>query len=208
MNYSYKAKKAYKNNLQQNPPQEEEEEEGTGFNITMSNNDIYFYEEITPESVLLLSTYVKKLESKLLHFQCDYKLKNPPSIYIYIHSYGGDVYAGLSCMNMLEKCRVPVVTIVDGFVASAATFLLLGGHKRWMREHSQILIHQIRGSTWGKYDDLKDEMENSEKLMTIIQDIYVSKSEIPEKKIRKIIKKELTMTSEKCLQYKLIDKIL
>jgi ATP-dependent protease ClpP protease subunit len=177
-------------------------------NIRVVKNEIYFYEDVTPQSVLSLSKHVKQLEQSMLTLQSDFKLDAPPSIYINIHSYGGDVYAGLSCMNTLEKCRVPIVTIVDGFVASAATFILLGGHHRIMREHSQILIHQIRGETWGKYDEMKDEMRNTDVLMDIIQQIYVDKSDFPEKKLRKIIKKELTMTSAKCLKYRIVDEIM
>ena len=180
----------------------------TELNITVNNNEIYFYEDVTPLSVMTLCNHVSTLERLLLKMQSDYKLQTPPSIYIYIHSYGGDVYAGLSCMNTLETCRVPIVTVVDGFVASAATFILLGGHIRHMREHSHVLIHQIRGETWGKYEDLKDEMQNTDVLMETIQKIYVSKSSIPENKIRKIIKKELTMSASKCLKYELIDKII
>lgn len=185
-----------------------EEPEETELNIMVNHNEIYFYEEVTPLSVLTLCNHVSTIEKTLLKLQCDYRLDTPPSIYIYIHSYGGDVYAGLSCMNTLEACRVPIVTIVDGFVASAATFLLLGGTERRMREHSRILIHQLRGETWGKYEDLKDEMQNTEDLMDTIQDIYVSKSDIPERKIRKIIKKELTMSAKKCLKHKLIHQII
>jgi ATP-dependent protease ClpP protease subunit len=177
-------------------------------NIQVVKNEIYFYEDVTPQSVLLLCKHVKQLEQSMLALQTDFKLDSPPSIYINIHSYGGDVYSGLSCMNTLEKCRVPIVTIVDGFVASAATFILLGGHHRIMREHSQILIHQVRGETWGKYDELKDEMRNTDVLMDIIQKIYVDKSDFPEKKLRKIIKKELTMTSAKCLKYRIVDEIM
>jgi len=185
-----------------------DEAEETELNIVVNNNEIFFYEDITPVSVMTLCNHVSTIEKNMLKLQCDLKLDNPPPIYIYIHSYGGDVYAGLSCMNTLEACRVPVITIVDGFVASAATFLLLGGKERRMREHSHILIHQLRGETWGKYEDLKDEMQNTEALMDTIQDIYVSKSDIPEHKIRKIIKKELTMSAKKCLKYQLIHKII
>lgn len=194
-----------KNTFQLSNDNETEESE---LNIVVNNNEIFFYEDITPLTVMTLCNHVSSIEKMLLKMQCDYKLKNPPSIYIYIHSYGGDVYAGLSCMNTLEACRVPVVTVVDGFVASAATFVLLGGSKRHMREHSHILIHQLRGETWGKYEDLKDEMQNTDGLMNTIQEIYIAKSDIPERKIRKIIKKELTMTAQQCLKYKLIDKII
>ena len=45
-----------------------------------------------------------------------------------------------------------------GFVASAATFLLLAGAERLAMPNAHILIHQIRTGFWGKFNDLLDEV--------------------------------------------------
>ena len=187
---------------------DEEHEESEVCDIQVINNDIYFHEDVTVKNVKELCRQVNILEKKMLMVQTDLKLKRAPKIYIYIHSYGGDVFAGLSCMDTLKNCKVPVVTIVDGFVASAATLIMLGGHKRWMRKNSSILIHQIRGESWGKFTDMKDEMQNCEKLMETISNVYLSNSEFPEKKLNNIIKKEQNLDSNKCLAYKLVDKLI
>jgi ATP-dependent Clp endopeptidase proteolytic subunit ClpP len=176
--------------------------------VHQQNNRIYFYAEVTQESVLKLTQLVKKLENELLKIQIDLDLKKPPKIYIYIHSYGGDVYSGLSCMNAISNIKVPVVTIVDGYVASAATFILLAGHKRRMRQYSHVLIHQLRGESWGKYEDLKDEFTNTENLMKTIKSIYLEKSSIPEKKLNRILKKEVNLNSNECIEYELVHRII
>jgi len=176
--------------------------------IEVVNNDIYFHSDVSVKTVKELCKQVNILEKKMLQTQIELKLKRPPKIYIYIHSYGGDVFAGLSCMDALLRCKVPVVTIVDGFVASAATLIMLGGHKRWMRENSSILIHQIRGESWGKYFDMKDEMFNCDQLMKTISEIYIAKSEFPESKLTTIIKKEIHLNAKKCIKYKFVDKLI
>lgn len=177
-------------------------------NIKVINNSIYFYENVSVDSVLCLCNHIRKLEIELLKLQIEYDLSAPPCIYLRIQSYGGDAYAGLSAMNTIEACKVPVITIVDGFVASAATFMLLAGTERWMQANSTILIHQIRGEFWGRYDELKDEMNNSMKLMRDIQKIYTSKTNISEKLLKRIISKERVMYPAKCVKYGIITKIL
>ena len=187
---------------------EEEELPRNESDIHVINNDIYFHEDVSVQSVKELCKQVNILEKKMLNVQNELKLKKAPYIYIYIHSYGGDLFAGLSCMDMLKNCKVPVVTIVDGFVASAATLILLGGHKRWMRRNSNMLIHQIRGGNWGKYDELKDEMTNCDELMKTVKNVYLEESEFPEKKLQRIIKKEIHLNGDACIKYKLVHKLV
>ena len=176
--------------------------------IELFNNKIFFYEDITTQSVLTLSKHLFKLENDLLKLQQELSLDETPKIFLYIQSNGGDAYAGLSIMNTLENMRVPVVTIVNGIVASAATLMLLGGSERHMQRNSNILIHQIRGGIWGKYDDLQDEMTNSAQLMKDQEQIYTTKTNIPLPYLRRIIKRELNMNPDQCLEYNIIDKII
>jgi len=176
--------------------------------IEVLNNKIYFYEDITIQSILTLSKDLLTLENSLLKVKQELSLEETPKIFLYIQSNGGDAYAGLSIMNTLENLRVPVVTIVNGIVASAATLMLLGGSERHMQRNSNILIHQIRGGIWGKYDDLQDEMKNSAQLMKDLENIYTSKTSIPLSFLRRIIKRELNMNPEQCLEYNIIDKII
>lgn len=177
--------------------------------VRVNKNNVYFYSEITKSSVLNLTEELHKLEKELLTIQIDYQLEKPPNIFLYIHSGGGDVFAGLSAMSVIENLKVPVVCIADGLVASAATFLLLaatGGRK--IRKNSCILIHQIRTEFWGKYVELQDELKNSKNMMRSITEIYKAKSSIPEDKLEDLLKKELYLTDKKCVRYGLVDSIM
>jgi len=185
------------------------DDESCDMNVQVHKNNIYFYEDISTESILLLSHQISRIEKHLLKLVTDYQLETPPNIYLYIHSNGGDAFAGLSAMSVIQNCRVPVVCIADGIVASAATFLLLGATGgRWIRRNSCVLIHQIRTEFWGPYDELKDEMKNSKNLMKSIKRIYKEKSKMPMEKIEEIIGKELYLSHKRCLEYGLVDKII
>ena len=183
-------------------------EQADEFNITVIKNKIYFYEEINDKTILSLITKIEMMNTRLLQMKVDYGLSKPPKIYLHIQSYGGDVFAGLSALSKIENNEVPIVTIVDGFVASAATLVFLGGKKRQMQRNAHFLIHQVRGEFWGKHDELKDEYKNSKSLMKIIKKIYKNKSNLDTKTINAIISKERYLNAEECKQYELVDEIL
>ena len=69
---------------------------------------------------------------------------DPAPLWLYIHTEGGDAYAGLSAMDHIKNLKVPVYTVVDGSCASAGTFILMGGEKKYALPNSSVLIHQIR----------------------------------------------------------------
>jgi len=178
------------------------------FKIVAVNNKIYFNEDINVHTILELTKMLKTIELELLQTKQELDLEEIPKIFLYIHSNGGDAYAGFSIMNTLENMKVPIVTIVNGLVASAATLMLLGGTERHMLKNSNILIHQIRGGVWGKYDDLQDELKNSAQMMKDLEKLYTSKTSIPLTFLKRIIKRELNLTPDMCLEYGIVDKII
>ena len=180
--------------------EEEEEEEDYKELIKFQKNKIYFYADVSKKSILHLLKALKHATNYAL-------LNGKKKIYLYIHSDGGDAYAGLSGMNHIKKNKIPVVTVVDTFVASAATFLLLGGKKRYSNENGSILIHQLSTGFWGKYCDLVDEMKNSHNLMNQIKDLYKENTKLGSK-INKIIKKEINIPAKKALKYGIITKLI
>jgi ATP-dependent Clp protease, protease subunit len=90
-----------------------------------------------------------------------------PVIPIVIDSYGGDIYALLSMIDIIQASSVPVATIVTGKAMSAGAVLLSCGHEgmRFASPHATIMIH----SAWesgisGNADEMK---VNAEELMRL-----------------------------------------
>lgn len=104
--------------------------------------------------------------------------------------------------------EVPVITIVDGCCASAATFLSIVGTKRRINKHSFMLIHQLSSMFWGKYDEFEDNKVNLDKLMETIKGIYREYTKLPDEEIEKILKHDLWLSAEKCLEYGLVDEVI
>jgi ATP-dependent protease ClpP protease subunit len=180
----------------------EEEEEISECTKTIGN-ELLFYGDITPENTLEFVEAFKKLEIHLLKQKADL-IGYEPEIRVHIMSGGGDVYSGFALKNILEKSRVKVITIAQGSCCSAATFMFLGGSERRMGLNAYLLIHQISTEIWGEYKNLKHEMKNCDKLMKDLKKMYMEKTEIPEKKFKKLMKKDLYLSASKCLKYKIV----
>jgi ATP-dependent protease ClpP protease subunit len=155
---------------------------------------VFFFVDVSRKSVLALIQALDQATTYALTHSL-------PRVKLYIQSDGGDAYAGLSAMDHVSSNRLPVVTIADGFVASAATFILLGGAERRGMRSATLLIHQVSTGFWGKFEFLKDEMSNSEQLMETLRTLYTEKTKMTPKRVRNLLKKELTLSASQCVRF-------
>ena len=176
--------------------------------VKIQGSDVYFHCEVCEATVLELNMKLKKLARALRHKYLDLGIEGRPEIRIWIRSDGGDLHAGLCAMDCIRSLRkvVKIRTIADGVCASAATFILLGGRTRHMTENSYVLIHQLNmDGTWGKFEDFKDQMENLSQFMDRFKDIYTRETKIPERDLKKLLKRDVYMDADRCLEWKVVD---
>ena len=133
---------------------------------------------------------------------------DPPPIKLHINSYGGSVFAGLSAVDYIQGSKIPVHSIIDGCAASAATLMSVVAERRFMHRNACMLIHQLSGVMWGKFQEMQDDIQNSEMLMEKIKNIYRQYTKVPKKELDKILKHDIWWEAEKCLEYGLVDEIL
>ena len=175
--------------------------------IAVHENKIYYYANVNRDSAVELNKKVGELESKSLTMSKTLDI-DTPSIKVLINSGGGSITAGISSMDTILRCKVPVETYVDGFCSSAATFLSVVGDDRFMSRNSYMLIHQLSTSFWGKYSEFEDEKQNLDLMMTTIKNVYKKYTKVPMKKIDEILKHDLMWDAETCLGYGLVDEIV
>jgi len=186
--------------------EDEVKEQEENESIKVIGNEILYYGDIDRENALEFVEKFKKLEIDLMKRAAEL-VGYEPMIRVHIMSEGGDVFAGLNMMNVLERSRVKVVTIAQGSCCSAATFVLLGGAERRMGKNSYCLIHQISTEMWGNFNELKNEMKSNDKLMKMLKDMYLTKTKIPETKFKTLMKKDIYLSPDKCLKYGIVSAI-
>jgi ATP-dependent Clp endopeptidase proteolytic subunit ClpP len=76
------------------------------------------------------------------------------TINVRINSPGGDVFDGLAIYNSLKAHPATINTFVDGWAASAASFIMLAGDTVSMAENSMAMIHKAWGVGIGNADDM------------------------------------------------------
>jgi len=171
-------------------------------------NSIYFYSSVTQQDNFTLNKYLAKLNRDLPILQHKYKMESPVPIHLRINSYGGSVFAAFSTLDYMNQTKVPIYTYIDGCAASAGTIMSVCGDKRFIGENSYMLVHQLSSQHWGKFQELQDDMKNSESLMKRIKEIYEVKTKIPKTKMDEILKHDLWWDAKTCLRYGLVDEIL
>ena len=197
----------------------DDDDEGDGFDISKlfkgpSNpscytidNNIYFNDDISMETVSLLNKEIRNLQNKLLTVSIKMGIE-PPPIKLHLTTYGGSVHAAFSAISCIQSSKVDVHTIIDGYVASAGTLISVCGKKRFIHKHSSMLIHELRSGTWGKMSVLEEEFENLKKMMDKIKTIYVENSKLKKKELDVILKKDSDWYADECLKHGLVDEII
>ena len=175
--------------------------------VHKDQNRIYFYYEVKRPKILVLNKMLRRLDKDLIN-RANSLDTSTPNIYLHIQSYGGSVFSAFSAIDYIRSSRTPVHSIIEGCAASAATMMSVTAEKRYITSHSYMLIHQLSSGLWGKYEEIKDDMENCDKLMKMIKDIYAEYTKIPKKKLNEILKHDLWFDAEQCLEYGLVDEII
>ena len=175
--------------------------------IAVHENKIYYYAGVNRDSAVELNKKIGELESKSLTLGNNLDIE-PPILKVLINSGGGSITAGISSMDTILRCKVPVETYVDGFCASAATFISVVGKKRYMSRNSYMLIHQLSSTLWGKYSEIEDEKKNLDLMMETIKNVYKEYTKVPMKKLDEILKHDLLWDAKTCLKYGLVDEII
>jgi len=179
---------------------------GRDSSIDLENNHIYFYGDVNEDSCLDLNRKINQLNKSLLKYALEYDCE-PPNIYLHISSYGGCLFSAFSTIDTIKNSRVPIVSIVEGKAASAATMISMVCSKRYINKNSFMLIHQLSSFSMGKYETLKDDFTNDTKLMERIYDLYQEHTNLGLKKIKECLKRDLWWGYKECLDAGLVDDV-
>lgn len=187
---------------------DDDAEDDDGTTIVCEGVCVYFYADVSRANTLALVKCLREATVASLQHAPPAPL-GTPCVYLYIHSNGGDAYAGLSAYDHIRHNPVPVVTIADGAVASAASFLLLAAERRLCLAHAFVRIHQLSISGLDcKYADMVDEMQNSHCMMEKIETLYVTRTGMDVEHCRMLLRQEIDMDAERCVREGLVHEIL
>jgi ATP-dependent protease ClpP protease subunit len=189
-------------------------------NIRRIENSIFFSDRITYQTVHELNYLLHQVETDILEdvkiAESDAKktkakmvdvIVEPKPIVLHITTNGGLVHAAFSVVDTIRALRVPVHTVVSGYVASSGTLISLAGKRRFITPNSFMMIHEIRSGFWGRYSDARVEHENMTKLMDHIIGYYIDKTKITRERLSDMLRTDTDLNATECLEMGLVDVI-
>lgn len=186
--------------------EEDDEEEDVKTDIYRENNHIYFYTEIDRNSISKLTVLIREAEEYSIITSLKLRIDDVP-IYLHIYSNGGYIYSAFAAIDVINSCRVPVYSIIEGATASAGTLISVVCKKRFIRPTAYMLIHQLSSTCWGKMSEITDEFKNLTEMSNKITSIYSEYSNMTPKKLKQLLDHDLWLDSSQAISLGLVDEL-
>jgi ATP-dependent protease ClpP protease subunit len=182
----------------------------------MSDNDffsnkfthIYFNKRVTNKSVSELIDSIH-LANKPTYSENGASL-NPKPILIHISSHGGSVSAGMRLLSVYALSKVPIVTIVDNYSCSAATYLSISSHYRLITKYGYCLIHEysIRGQINSRQHQITNYVNLVDTYFDKIMDMYLEQTKFKKEELKELMQHDLLLDSDFCLKKGIVDRVI
>ncbi len=170
------------------------------------------FSRLLKERIVFVNGPVHDGMSQLVVAQLPHLEAENPSkeISMYINSPGGVVTAGLSIYDTMQYIRPKIATLVIGQAASMGSLLLCAGNKgmRMSLPNSSIMVHQPSGGFQGQATDIMIHAEETQKLKTRLNEIYVRHTVNTLKKVEAALERDNFMSPEDAKEWGLIDEIV
>lgn len=128
------------------------------FYVDLDNRTFWLDEEVTP-FLLELVKYIVRWNAE---DTCTPVEKRKP-IRIFFFSPGGDLDINYALIDTIKMSKTPIIGINIGQCASAAAYIFLSCHKRYMLPHAYFILHQGSGTLSGTFEQICAQMEDYQK---------------------------------------------
>lgn len=164
--------------------------------VIISDDEAWIYEwlDITATCPKVVNEFLQKA--------------NGEAVEVYINSPGGSVFSGSEIYTALKEYSGITTGKIIGVAASAASVIAMGCRYLYMSPTSQMMIHNVSGTTRGDYRAMEHSAAMLKDYNSTLANAYVLKSGLSKKDILLMMDRETWLTPEKALSYKLIDGIL
>lgn len=162
-------------------------------------------------------TLTKDEESNLINIANNYKRTiHKPTCYdrepieLYISSYGGDGYEVLGVVDLIRNMKAPVYTYLYGKAMSAGFLMFMVGDKRFISRNSTLMIHQLSGGMVGTIQDMREQLEEYERLQEQVEDLVMLHTYLDEDDLGGVRfgKYDLYLSAEEAKELGIADEII
>lgn len=128
-------------------------------------------------------------------------------IHLRINSPGGDVFAARAMEQALREHKAKVITHIDGYAASAASYLALAGDEVEIAAGGFFMIHKAWTYAYGNADDLTTTAQLLEKIDDSLVATYAAETGQDADQLREWMRAETWLNSDEAVQYGFADRV-
>lgn len=122
-------------------------------------------------------------------------------IHLRIDSPGGDVFAGRAMEQLIKEHPGKVIAHIDGFAASAASYVALAAAERIISQGGQFMIHRAWTMTWGNEEDLTKTAGLLRSLDETLVATYADRTGQTPEQLRDWLNAETWFNADQALEY-------
>ncbi|CAH0294547.1 MULTISPECIES: ATP-dependent Clp endopeptidase proteolytic subunit ClpP [Peribacillus] len=170
------------------------------------------YSRLLKDRIIMLGSAIDDNVSNSIVAQLLFlEAENPEKdITLYINSPGGSITSGMAIYDTMQYIKPNVSTVCIGMAASMGAFLLAAGEKgkRFALPNSEVMIHQPLGGAQGQATEIEIAARRILHLKDKLNQILAERTGQPIEVLQRDTERDNFMTSERALEYGLIDKVI
>lgn len=140
-------------------------------------------------------------------FVKDFAAITAPTIHLRINSPGGDVFAARAMEQAVRSHPSNVITHVDGYAASAATYLALAGDEVEIVDGGFFMIHNSWSIALGNANDFRKTADLLDQIDGTIVATYAKRTGLDEATLRDMLAAETWIGAQQAVEEKWADRI-
>lgn len=126
-------------------------------------------------------------------------------IILRVNSPGGEVFEGISILNLLRAHKASITAVVDGLAASAASVIVAGFEDVVMSPGTQMMIHSPSSIVWGPASEMRKSADVLDGVEASLIEIYTAKA--GEKDWATLLAEETWLTAAGAVEIGLADRV-
>ena len=130
-----------------------------------------------------------------------------PVIHLRINSPGGDVFAARVMELAIRQHSSKIIAHIDGYAASAASFLAVACDEVEIAESGFFMIHKAWTMCWGNADDLNSTANLLGKIDDSLVNTYVAETGQDESQVQEWMRAETWFNAEEAIQFGFADRL-
>ncbi|STO12855.1 ATP-dependent Clp protease proteolytic subunit [[Flavobacterium] thermophilum] len=152
----------------------------------LEDRRIYLTSDIGSDTIEYVNTLIEKF-----NYEDEKNSINPEEakpIRLYINSYGGSIYDGLSIVNTILTSKTKVIGICTGYAMSMGLGIYVACHERWAMPYTNFMYHELSSSASGRAEEIKRATQEYERLQKMYDHILTSRTSLSQKKLNTVKK--------------------